>query len=641
MGYFDGDRITDVTSGFSEYTVDQLKQLVQLTQTKTPPRKADLLKTVIHHLEGDGLKTVWESLGSLERAAVAETVHGTTTTFNRSMFRAKYGKEPNWGSGERYGPYIPSTLGFLFIYRHGDRIMPDDLRERLAKFVPVPEPARIKGLPNGLPEYFEHKSERFDSRTKTAVQNVERIPLSIREGERAVQRELSSILRLIDAGKVTVSDKTKQPTASTVRTIENVLEGGDFYPRVRSKEKAGDEDPGPIRSFAWPLLVQSAGLAEIAGTKLRLTKAGRAALANRPADTLRTIWSKFLGTTLIDELWRVENIKGQKGKGREGLVDVARRRAAIAATLKRCPTDLWISADEFLRFSIACDSGYKVARQAWHLYLGDPRYGSFGYEGCDHLIDERYLLAFLLEYAATLGILDVALVPPEDIRPNFLRVWDGDQLPFLSRYDGLIYLRVTPLGAFCLGVQSQYAPPPNEIRAVVNVLPNLEVIATGEALEESDRLALGAYALQESDMVWRLESSKLLSAIENGHSIDEIREFLIARSKNEIPATVLRLLTDVEERSRKIKNRGEARLLECADAPLAALIANDPRTRKFCLRAGESFVVVPLKSEASFKRALRDMGYLMSTESGSDEVAIRRGIGNKRVKSRMEAVEGI
>jgi len=93
--------------------------------------------------------------------------------------------------------------------------------------------------------------------------------------------------------------------------------------------------------------------------------------------------------------------------------------------------------------------------------------------------------------------------------------------------------------------------------------------------------------------------------------VEELREFLTARSGTAIPDTVSRLPDDVAERSTKLQDRGLARLVECADAALAALIANDTRTRKHCLRAGERHLVVPASSESAFRRALRDAGYLL------------------------------
>jgi hypothetical protein len=150
-----------------------------------------------------------------------------------------------------------------------------------------------------------------------------------------------------------------------------------------------------------------------------------------------------------------------------------------------------------------------------------------------------------------------------------------------------------------------------EVKTVLRVLPNLEIAATGADLEQSDRLALDAYATPVSDFVWRLGAGKLLAAIEAGRKVEEIGEFLAARNGAPLPDTVVRLLDDIAERTTKIHDRGLARLVECADAPLAALIANDTRTRKHCMRAGERHLVVTGSSEAAFRRALRDAGYLL------------------------------
>ena len=77
---------------------------------------------------------------------------------------------------------------------------------------------------------------------------------------------------------------------------------------------------------------------------------------------------------------------------------------------------------------------------------------------------------------------------------------------------------------------------------MLQVLSNLEIAATGPDLEQSDRLALNAYASPVSDLVWRLEVGQLLAAIDAGRQIDEIRAFLAARSGTALPDTVSRLL---------------------------------------------------------------------------------------------------
>jgi len=156
------------------------------------------------------------------------------------------------------------------------------------------------------------------------------------------------------------------------------------------------------------------------------------------------------------------------------------------------------------------------------------------------------------------------------------------------------------------------------------VLPNLEIAAVGPDLEQGDRLALDVYATRVSDLVWRLEEGKILVAITEGRTLEEIREFLASRSSAPIPGIVARLLDDIAERSVKVRDCGLARLIECADAALAALIASDVRTRKHCMRAGERHLVVPASSEAAFLRTLRDVGYVLSAGVAVDKSKANR-----------------
>ena len=586
-----------------------LKKLAALTKEKLPTRKADLAAVIMRHLDGERLRTAWHCLDELQRAAVAEVVHSSSPKFFADRFHAKYGRSPNWGTTDEYGYHrSPSMLGFFF---YGNGVMPDDLKARLKAFVPPPAEAKIRTLAE-LPAAYARPYSRWNSKTRTEDKSTEEIPLKVHETERPAQGELLSVLRLVDAGKVSVSDKTRRASSATVEAITSILEGGDYYPRLPVTNKWDDENAGPIRAFAWPLLIQAGGLAQLSGSKLQLTKAGRKALAEPAAETVRTLWSKWVDTTILDELSRIECVKGQTGKGKHGLTAVSSRRDALAATLAECPVGAWISTDEFVRFRRASGNDFSVTRNAWNLYIGELQYGSLGYENGKRILDERYLLCLLLEYAATLGLIDVALIPPAGARRDYGGLWGTDELVYFSRYDGLMYFRVTPLGAYCLGAESTYQPAPIEVRPVLRVLPNLEVAVIGAELEPGDRLALDAYATQVSDLVWRLGAGKLLAAIEEGRPVEEIQEFLTARSSTAIPNTVSRLLGDVADRSAKVHDRGFARLVECADPALAALIANDSRTRKHCMRAGERHLVVPASSEAAFKRALREVGYLLA-----------------------------
>ncbi len=609
--YVDDLGIETLETALFNSRVDRLRQLAALTGEKAPSRKAEIIDLIIGHLRGDRLRRVWEGLDELQKAAVAEVVHGYSARFDAGQFRAKYGREPDWGKRNTYGSTVaPSPLQFFF----HENVMPDDLRARLEEFVPAPRRAGVTTL-DRLPDTYPRPFERWNAEQRTTEKGTDPVPLTVHEGEPAAQRELFSVLRLVDSGKVMVSSKTGRASASTVEAVTAILEGGDYYPRVPAKSKWHDENAGPIRAFAWPVLIQAGGLAQLSGTRLQLTKAGRKALSTPAAATIRTLWKKWLTTTKFDELTRIECVKGQTGKGKRWLTALASRREAIAVSLAECPPGRWVQTDEFLRYMKASGNDFEVTRNGWHLYLSDPQYGSFGYDGCAPILNTRYVFALLLEYATTLGIIDAALIPPAGARRDYRKMWGTDDLPFFSRYDGLMYFRVTQLGAWCLGARSEYKPEPMEVKPVLKVMPNLDIAAASPELEASDRLALDTYAVPVSDFVWRLEAGKLLAAVEQGRPVEELREFLLARSGAPIPDTVSRLIEDVAERSTKLRDQGLGRLVECADAALAALIANDARTGKHCMRAGERHLVIPAASEAAFRRALRAAGYLVSPEA--------------------------
>lgn len=180
-----------------------------------------------------------------------------------------------------------------------------------------------------------------------------------------------------------------------------------------------------------------------------------------------------------------------------------------------------------------------------------------------------------------------AYTQPSGARPDYGDFWGTDELEFFSRYDGLMYFRLTPLGAYCLGITEQYTPAPMEVRPVLRVLPNLEIAAIGEPLSAADVLILEIYTEKVSDAVWRLERGKLLSAIAEGHNLSVLQELLQAKSGNPLPETVRQFLVDIEARGHSLKDKGTARVIECADAALAVLIANDSRTKAYCMLAGE------------------------------------------------------
>lgn len=265
----------------------------------------------------------------------------------------------------------------------------------------------------------------------------------VRESAHAALSNLVAVLGLADRGQIKCSEKTRRPTAASVEAVARVLHGGDFY---------RDESLGPIAAFAWPLVIQAGSLAQMNGTRLAPTARGRAVMAAPAYPALADLWGKWQTKALIDEFSRIEAIKGQRKAAT--LTAPLKRRTGVALGLADLPVGEWIETDAVFH-RLRRHPELTIARNeraAWNLYLEDAQYGSMGYEGFGswEVLEGRYALCVLFEYAATLGLLDVAYRDPEGARDDFRHLWGAEDYGYLSRYDGLTAVRVNALGAAVL-----------------------------------------------------------------------------------------------------------------------------------------------------------------------------------------------
>lgn len=576
-------------------TVSDIKELLAcFPDAGKVGRKEVLVASLMQELAGDGLLRAWEQLDPCQRLAVGEATYDAQGIFHGRRFAAKYGQWPLFQHGgdqdRRRGAF--TALALFMHWLGDDLVIPADLRARLKTFVPLPAPNTLATLAS-LP-----------------AADADGAPMTVRGTAPEALHDVVAMLRALDQQLIAVSDKTHLPGVAGVGVVLGKLAGGDFYEIVVPKDK-WEQRVGPIKALAWPLLLQAGGLAQLNGNKLGLTPAGMKALRQAPADVVRAIWRKWLTSTLFDEFSRIDEIKGQKSKGR--MSATAPRRAIVGAALQRCPVDTWVSVDEWSRDMRAEGLPLTICHDIAHLYINDPNYGSLAYAGAHiwNVLQLRYLLCVLFEYCATLGMIDVAYRLPHDARADFGELWGADDLSFLSRYDGLMYFRLTALGAYCLGNSDTYAAPAPAASCTLAVQANLQVGVTDGVLSADDRLMLDNWAVEESALRWRLDRERAIAAIERGHDSAQLEAFLQARDSQPLPAQVESFLRTCNKQGKAMKVLAASLLIECIDPATADLIAAHPDTARLCMRAGARHLVVRSDQEGKFRKAARLLGYAM------------------------------
>lgn len=576
----------------SSYRVDSLRKLCKMVCKEPPTRKADMIAAICRSMLGPNVKSHFDKLSKMEKAAVQEAAFSYGGRLDAAKFKAKYEQSPPRCRSLGWGPDADAADLFLV-----NGCVPADLRKFLLIFLRKPEEDSLKYLKK-LPE-----TVLLDIDGKTEERN-----LVVRNTASAALNNLETVLRLIDAGKIKVGAKSGRPSSAGQKNLARLLQDGDWY-----EEDESLADVGFIQAFAWPVLLQGAGLAKVDGAALKLTDKGKKALTGKLPHVVKDAWSRWKNNKFMDEFSRVDKIKGQKASRGRALFAAHTRRPVLYDGLLLCAPNKWLSVKEWLRSMVSAGLEFEVARYAWKLYVGDAQYGHLDdYE--EGMIKLRYLLSFLFEYAATLGIIDVAYIHPHGALSDARKLWGWgmDGGTFLSRYDGLMYIRVNALGAFAMGMADHYEAGPAEIRSVLTVLPNHDVVVTdAPGLSPGDRLFLEKTCQNKTQSLWTLTAATLLEAAQNGTGIEETKAFLEARSKQPIPETVITLLNDVNRRSTGLSYAGSAHLIACKDAMTQKLVASDTKLQKLCLPAGEKHLVVMPGKEKPFLTALARLGYIV------------------------------
>jgi len=445
--------------------------------------------------------------------------------------------------------------------------------------------------------------------------------LFVRQTQHEALAEVTAMLHLADQGKLSLSPKTGKVSPAVCRRITDCLIGGDFYPSdiaYRPAKRSYEQEIGAIKPLAWARLLQVAKYFSMSGSRSTLTRAGVKALSGKPHEAIRPIWTKWLANTHYDEFNRIDEIKGQKKKGH--MTAKPDRRSTIVGALEECPVGAWIEMDRFSDFMEAAGYEFEVSRDLWKLYLCDPHYGSLGYEGFGDwkIVQFRYILCFLFEYAATPGLIDIAYVHPVKGRDDFGGIWGTDDLEWLSRYDGLRCFRITDLGAYCLGLKDHFKQTLPDSGLRLTVLPSLRIQVRSDTPLPAEQLMLETWAEPIEANCWELNADRALAAIERGNAVTEFRRFLEDRDDQELPETVQAFLGDCGRKGKALEAGAEATLIHCRDAETANLVCAQKELKGQCHRCHETLLAVESAQLPKLRKTARSLGLGVALRAHDD-----------------------
>ncbi len=248
----------------------------------------------------------------------------------------------------------------------------------------------------------------------------------------------------------------------------------------------------------------------------------------------------------------------------------------------------------------------------WKLYFSDQQYGHIDYNDTWSLLQLRYLLLYLFEYCATLGLLDVAYTDPRDARPDFRSCWGADDLEFLSHCDGLQYIRVNDLGAYVFGHKDAFAVA--RVTTAIYDFDGRDIVFVGAVeISQGQTLFLDKIGKRLEVDRWRLSAATLMQAISGGESLADIQTTLVTASSAPLSQELALLFREVEQRSTAFIEVGRTNLIECSPEMRNQVLTNKT-TSRLCMPAGDRYLAIYPGKEKLFVSAIGALGYSIAVD---------------------------
>lgn len=580
--------MTTLSELLDQWTSDHLKEYVKLLNGSSKiTRKADRIEFICQQmLNQDSLTKVWEQLDQISRRAVSVAYHNGGE-FNIAAFVNQYGElPPRPEQKPRYWGYLSQTpiLFDLFVDRR-HLLIAQDLMPLLEALVLSVERFELKGVETA-PKFVELEDHNT--------------PVITVETELIGHTDLLTYLRMVELGHVKLSSTNHRLTAASVRkVIENLLDG-DYRPLP---EKVTGRTT--IRPFGLDVFTQEAGLVSRYGT---LTKTGKEYVKTQAPEILLAAFEKWSETDGFDELQRITHLGGV-GSKKTRLTPSGFRREQVIEALSWCPVDTWISINDFYRAFIVWDFDFEVEETDWsNLYVGSSYYGSLSGRSYWDVTKGLYINAIIWEYLATLGAVDIAFAEDE-----YVTVIDTDYLYIdepISPYDSLLYFRINAWGAYLLGQAGDYTSGKPEKTNLFRIDEDHRVHLLADC-PPAERLQLEVLTNQLDEQTYRLDTVKVLTAVEGGQSLEQITAFLTANHQGDLSSSTADWLATFQRNQGAFRESGKAVLIQLKQPGLKELVANDPALSKICRILDNKTILIRQSQMTRFRNRLKELGYLL------------------------------
>lgn len=490
---------------------NSLYELIKIAGIKPAPTKKENMVNALNEVlsKEENIVSIWKSLSTYEKEVLEEYIitEGNPDYRELDELVKKY-KVNNIDQYRFFGlsRYLsPNSKGKLFFINGA---IPEEIMKVLKKFV---KDIEIKYTPVEI---------ELDEESDTL--------LCIGE---SFEEDFINVIRLINTQKLRAVKVSRLPSKQSVIKISKVIKNEDLMPidEIRVIEDT-------TRIYGISSMLMSADIIISESETLKLGDKAKEFLKEDTAEKCHRLLESYIDSS-INEIQRIKEIK-VTGENYSGLKSC---RKLIIDFISKAPVNEWVKTEEIIKLIKKTNNRFlENSVGDIRSYSYDDEYRYQRNQGWEE-IEGRLIEVMMLEYLSAIGIVDAVV--------------SIDETDYGDEYYRVSCFRLTPLGAYVLGVSNDYKVLGTSENSKLIVHDDLTLSITEGKGKELHAVFLDSIAEKLEETRYAVTFKSIAKALDEDISVREIIDYIIENSEDYIPEEALSSLIKFEENSKRIKIR--------------------------------------------------------------------------------------
>lgn len=454
--------------------------------------------------------------------------------------------------------------------------LPKSIRDILKNYLEVPEKYKLKPIEiESIKESYTNKNDEN------------------------VLKELASYLKYIEHQTINISSSDRVPKTS-LRNAKNDCSIKEFYPNEVSKNK----------DF------------EFIKTELLLIflKKLKVKYSDKYLNNLYKIINNYLNSNNFYSytiLFHLKNLK-RAMSGREysdkDIYDSANKDFSnyFVYLVKSLEISKWYSFDNIYNFSKYNDYSFEIITQrdakSIYITIDKGRYTTGEYitnqELYQELIIKPLLKASFFLFSA-LGIVDISYKLPKN---DFLKIPKSD---YISIFDGLENISLSPFGAYVLGVNPDYKIKEIKSDETIIKLSEKDLSIRLSSKNKIKSVLLKNFANEINETLYKVDYSSFMNLCSNTSEIKEKIEFFKKEISKDLPNNWINFFDEILSKSTPLEKKDDFFIYQLdKQQELTHLIFKDFILSKYIMKAEDFHILILKKNLTKVRQRLEELGYL-------------------------------